>query len=328
MIDLSKHSETTIPFSVASELLRELGERLVGRPAIALAELIKNAYDADATVVQVELDESSLNISDDGYGMTPQEFQGYWMRIGSQHKRGQEVSRFFKRPLTGSKGVGRLAAQFLAHQVIVITKASDNPALCASVDWDRAVAAGELTKASALVREATGEEASFPSGSEHGTTISLHGLKQEWNDDEVRTVARDLWMLQPPAEADRDRMRFEVVFRSQKPGLERDFQSQMRAILNIWHARVTGKLLQRADEAGNPRSSLQVLVEFRDGSKYSETFSQLESHVGTLGYDIRIYDFVGKQKYGIPVATAREYVERFGNVSVYDAGFRMPFYGR
>jgi len=35
-------------FTVDSRLLRELGERLVGQPHIALAELIKNAFDADS----------------------------------------------------------------------------------------------------------------------------------------------------------------------------------------------------------------------------------------------------------------------------------------
>lgn len=39
----------TVNFQADSALLRELGERLVGQPHIALAELIKNAYDADAT---------------------------------------------------------------------------------------------------------------------------------------------------------------------------------------------------------------------------------------------------------------------------------------
>ena len=39
----------TIPFTIDAELLRELGERLVGKPHMALAELIKNGYDADAT---------------------------------------------------------------------------------------------------------------------------------------------------------------------------------------------------------------------------------------------------------------------------------------
>ena len=44
---------TDYKFTVDAELLRELGERLVGRPHIALAELIKNSYDADATKVEI-----------------------------------------------------------------------------------------------------------------------------------------------------------------------------------------------------------------------------------------------------------------------------------
>ena len=39
----------TLPFTIDAELLRELGERLVGKPHIVLAELVKNSYDADAT---------------------------------------------------------------------------------------------------------------------------------------------------------------------------------------------------------------------------------------------------------------------------------------
>jgi hypothetical protein len=44
-----------IPFDVDAALLRELGERLVGRADIALAELVKNAYDADASLVHVQI---------------------------------------------------------------------------------------------------------------------------------------------------------------------------------------------------------------------------------------------------------------------------------
>ena len=49
-----------VTFEADSALLRELGERLVGQPHIALAELIKNAYDADATecVVSITNDEN------------------------------------------------------------------------------------------------------------------------------------------------------------------------------------------------------------------------------------------------------------------------------
>ncbi len=50
-------------FSVDAQLLRELGERLVGRPHIALAELIKNSYDADATQVQLRFEHDQIVVT-------------------------------------------------------------------------------------------------------------------------------------------------------------------------------------------------------------------------------------------------------------------------
>ena len=44
----------TLFFTIDAALLRELGERLVGKPHIALAELVKNSYDADATEVTIK----------------------------------------------------------------------------------------------------------------------------------------------------------------------------------------------------------------------------------------------------------------------------------
>src|SRR6185503_7388371 len=98
-----------INFSVDSRLLRELGERLVGKPHIALAELIKNSYDADATAVHLEVFPDRIAVTDNGHGMTLGEFKRFWMRVGSPHKQKERLSRGFGRRVTGSKGVGRLA---------------------------------------------------------------------------------------------------------------------------------------------------------------------------------------------------------------------------
>ena len=64
-------------FQVDTHLFRELGELLVGRNSTALVELIKNAYDADAT--RITIDGRQLNnprkgritIADNGIGMSP-----------------------------------------------------------------------------------------------------------------------------------------------------------------------------------------------------------------------------------------------------------------
>ena len=57
-------------FTVDAALLRELGERLIGRPYIALAELVKNSYDADATDCRIEFGDDSITVSDNGHGMS------------------------------------------------------------------------------------------------------------------------------------------------------------------------------------------------------------------------------------------------------------------
>jgi HSP90 family molecular chaperone len=83
---------TRLTFSVDAALLAELGERLVGEPHIALGELIKNGYDADASRVRIHFTGDELIVEDDGHGMTFDEFDRLWMRVGSTHKREQRTS--------------------------------------------------------------------------------------------------------------------------------------------------------------------------------------------------------------------------------------------
>ena len=187
-------------FSVDAALLRELGERLVGRAHIALAELIKNAYDADATVVDVAIDNTTIVVRDNGHGMTFDEFSTLWMRIGSPHKERQETSRNLERPLTGSKGVGRLAARFFLAHTLELRSVSEDESdseTVAAVDWDRAMSQGLLQEAEALVKTQAASS-SFAARSRTGTSVWMSNLKQDWGKDEVRDLARELWPLQPP----------------------------------------------------------------------------------------------------------------------------------
>lgn len=167
-------------FTVDAALLRELGERLVGAPHIALAELIKNSYDADATRVQIKFTDDRIDVSDNGHGMDFEEFRNRWMRVGSPHKVEEATSRRLGRPLTGSKGIGRLAVQFLGSKLEMRTVSERDPAreLTASIDWETAVQAGELTEATALY-EVKRPERGFPDGSSSGTAISIEGLQEE-----------------------------------------------------------------------------------------------------------------------------------------------------
>ena len=321
----------TLPFTVDAELLRELGERLVGKPHIALAELIKNSYDADATQVTIKFSpsEDCIEVSDNGHGMTFEEFRGFWMRIGTTHKR-ERRSKNLGRQLTGSKGVGRLAVQFLANRMTIRTvpEGSDEW-LEAKVSWEEAVKAGELTE---VTVECIRNQSCAPFL--HGTSIILSELKDKWEIDSVRKLASEVWWLQPPFGAaisyrDNSKDRFRVHFQSTQQDYAETFEKQMEAIKSIWIARLVGKNVN-----GKVTLSLQFPGEqpmiheysiadfFHNEGKFNKAENLNNAH-----FEIRIYDLSGRQKFGIKVGEAREYFATHGGVHVYDGNFRLPYYG-
>ncbi len=173
MSDESVVDRGTVSFSVESRLLRELGERLVREPEVALLELIKNAYDADATVCRIEVSKDQIVVTDDGHGMTLAEFKSGWMRVGSSSKVASNRTRVFGRPTTGEKGIGRFAVRFLGRslELTSVARVSDSPGfhqLRASFDWpafDRAEDLGTL-KVPYVVRELAGSPTA-------GTTLRI-----------------------------------------------------------------------------------------------------------------------------------------------------------
>jgi signal transduction histidine kinase len=313
-----------IPFTVDSALLQELGERLVGAPHIALAELIKNAYDADATEVVIAFSPDQIEVRDNGHGMTRAEFVGYWMRVGSTHKDARGVSPKFERPLTGSKGVGRLAAQFLAKKLRIRTGAVGQPGVVveAEVNWTEAVRAGELTEATALVDEKT-----VANGTLAGTTIALTGLNQTWTPSRFAELAREIWPLQPPfhlTKAQRDTSgAFEIKLEANDPELTRRFREQMDAVLTLWQARLVGSLVRE----GPGGETVHLTLEFDDRTRQKVAYRLPIDWLKAVDFEIRVFDLRHRQPFGIRVDEARRYLREFGGVHMYDAGFHLPYYG-
>ena len=324
----------TLNFTIDSHLLQELGERLVGRPYIALAELVKNAYDADANHCQILFSGDEIEVWDDGHGMSFEEFRDFWMRIGTTNKQVQQLSRDFGRPLTGSKGIGRLAVQFLGKKVEIISTSQqgDGRRVKAEVDWDEAVDAGDLTRATAEYSLKKGRER-YANGSPTGTKIILTSLNHDWSYDEddrrtpVRALAREVWMLQPPfAEAidddEESAQNFQVELLSHDERMEEGFRSQLDLVLDVWDAKIQGEIRD-----GLRRKRCDIVVTFRDGETYPISCPLEAASIDRCTFDVRIYKLYGKQPGGIGVDEARRYFKDFGGVHVYDGGFRLPYYG-
>lgn len=319
-------------FTIDSALLRELGERLVGKPHIALAELVKNSFDADASKVIIRFlpDEDRIEVQDDGHGMDFDDFKNFWMRIGTTHKDQKRESKNWKRAMTGSKGVGRLSVQFLASKLELITVPEEDKEnwLKAGVDWDEAISAGDLTKASVMYNLHS-ENPPF----EQGTLLVLKDIKQQWSAESVQLLARELWWLQPPfrssANSGKGDPGLRIEFESNQKDFETIFNLQMRAILAIWSARVIGK---------NEQGHVSLAIQFEEETPQAHEFHikdlphnhgeyDSEINLDDGSFEIRVFKLSYRQPHGIKVDDARRYFESHGGVHVYDGGFRLPYYG-
>lgn len=209
-------SDHKIRFSVDTHLFRELGELLVGRESTALIELVKNAYDADATEVTVygeALDDPErgvVRITDNGVGMTPDTFERGFLRIAGRLKgEGSRRSKRYGRRYTGAKGVGRLAAHKLARELVVVSTpwrgtadadgrdSQSRKGVSGCIKWDQVESAETLDKISdeaVVVNEVVLEGAL-----KEGTTLTLTNLRRKWGKSQLGRFLLEVEALQAPS---------------------------------------------------------------------------------------------------------------------------------
>ena len=198
-------------FTVDTHLFRELGELLVGRDSTALIELIKNAYDADATDVTVygeqldEPDRGRIHIVDNGVGMNAEDFEKGFLRVASRLKeQGARRSSRYQRRYTGAKGIGRLAAHKLARKLEVysvphVSEPGKLPrALQAAIDWDeieRYETLDELDSTDAIELKTL----KAPKDVLQGTTLVLTHLRRAWTKTERARFLAEVQSSDPPS---------------------------------------------------------------------------------------------------------------------------------
>ena len=124
----------------------KLGVRLYDRVSAVVAELVANAYDADAETVSVRVPLGTLlarkdrktrevegygyviEVEDDGHGMTPTEANDHFLRVGKDRRtdaaQGKE-SRRKKRPVMGRKGIGKLAPFGICKRIEIVSAGGD-----------------------------------------------------------------------------------------------------------------------------------------------------------------------------------------------------------
>lgn len=121
-------SEKTYPLSIEPSILELLGPSLYTNIYYVLAELIANAYDAQAHNVYIIAEKDSITVEDDGTGMTYGEVKDHYLAV-ARESRSTEADTFTRdgtRRRMGRKGIGKLAALSVSENVWVQTRSGED----------------------------------------------------------------------------------------------------------------------------------------------------------------------------------------------------------
>ena len=187
-----------------SHLLQLLGEELIGDDRLAVFELVKNGYDADATSVTVEVRlsgrEQSIVVQDNGTGMTLDDITGKWLELATDSRRKDRKLRTvrFHRLALGEKGVGRIASFKLGRFVNLMTRAADQPEYEVKIDWDELIEQGPYLE-NLSVRVSQHSKPEIFNGQKTGTRIEISGLRRTaWTRGDLRRLYRLVTSLASP----------------------------------------------------------------------------------------------------------------------------------
>ena len=119
-------SDERLSMSFDPNTIQHLGIKMYSNLPAAIAELVANSYDADAHSVEINLMETkgdrSLTVKDNGHGMTFEEINNCFLRIG-RNRRNEKASRSPEgRVATGKKGLGKLALFGIGNEIKIVTK--------------------------------------------------------------------------------------------------------------------------------------------------------------------------------------------------------------
>ncbi len=335
-------AETTQKKSTAimrprARLIWLIGEELISDESVAVAELVKNAYDACASRVIVKFEGSDpshperLIITDDGIGMNLDTVLNSWLEPGTVIKRKNKIAPC-GRIYQGAKGIGRFASARLAKSLYLETKTdSENEGVCALFEWEN------FDEESYLDDIRIDYETRRSSDLKQGTVLTLDNLRKIWNEEDYKMLHARLARLIALPVNDIADFKIELDI-SGYPQFSGEVQPPELVFSPVY--RLEGKL----DETGYFSGELSVDVQpSQDDAKNKFEKKAIKRKLGGKGVvplcgafelDIRAWDRDSdglkplSKRYGRGIQEIRNTLNDYCGASIYRDGFRVHPYGQ
>lgn len=313
------------------DILQRLGEELVPDIDQGIVELVKNAYDADATECIVSIsgqtDEYSIvSVSDNGHGMTADSIRNGWLVIGKSAKLDAQLTKKYFRVPVGDKGLGRLSALRLGREVTLHTRPED-PAgrkYTLLMNWDDFSVADVVEDVDLEITEQETDQ-------EPGTEITISRIPRKLARGVVTKLARNLLLLSDPFRATMDEEATESGADSNRdPGFKASLLSPEFKDLE---QKVSQSYFSEAEYRIQTELNSDGTVFFRmldwKGSVLSE--KQSEKRYAAFPFRFELWVFVLDAKSfsnrTASFSEVREWLGHVGGVHIYEDGIRVPPYG-
>lgn len=283
-------------FDVSSGLKSVLGSDLITDDEVAIFELVKNSFDADAKLVSIHFESGRIIVSDNGQGMSYDDIRSKWLFVAYSSKRNSNRNDFRddiadRRSYAGSKGIGRFSSDRLGSIVRLQTRPVaeiTGGVHTIVVDWSL-FDDNHREHFHNINVEYTLNKAGFSLPEEvpplkHGTAISIENTRIVWTREKILRLKSALAKLINPFGAATDGFKIVITAPSEAQA-DADYQEQLRRKGEVasHNALVNG-------EVGNfIFSTLQEKTTFID-VKIDETGKYIESTLvdrGELIYRIR-----------------------------------------
>lgn len=305
-------------FIVSSNISRILGSESVSTPSVAIIELVKNSYDADAKEVNLTFKNDSLVIQDDGHGMNLNDIQNKWLQIATAYKKRKQKSPEGRRYL-GSKGVGRFATEFLGRNLTVFTKMESFPKYEFEINWDLFQFNDKLEE-ELLINEIDIKINETESDERNGTKLVLDSLSDDFDEKFLKNLRYELGMLIVPG-FDKQ---FVIYINSPYEDLNGEVPTSIFDISNIkFEASITNK---------KNNTKIQGVFETQDGyKKIISTNINYNLDVGEFKFNLYLIDLYRKRNLPGSLLTKakdmRKLMDVYGGLKIYLDGFRLQSYG-
>ena len=336
----------TETFKISAALKDLIGKELITDEFVAVFELVKNSFDANASKVEVifennyEQKKARIIVKDNGKGMNYNDLKNKWLFVAYSAKRlGKENEDYrdkikTQRVFAGAKGVGRFSCDRLGKHLNLITIKDELNAKIENlaVNWEDFEKADEEEFVNIKVTHNVLFENNYEF--KKGTVLEITGLRDNWNREHILKLKKSLAkLINPNQENDSENFEIEIIAKEESElDKEKNKKGENKNDLEIVNGPVRNSIFETLEI-----KTSNIFVQISPDGNYIETTLQdrgdliyylKETNPFKILKDISIYLFQLNRsaKYSFKRIMGMHSIE-YGSVFVYKNSFRVYPYG-